>query len=264
MWETIKNDPILKTVAIIVLSIVGFGFAFNIMFGPRNNGMENGMEMGGGYSLENTLSYILTIGLKLLIIAIIISALIAVFRFIAKGVNHGGESKLFENIKNDAGCMASSEAKQNDQPILKTVTIVVISILALGLIFMLFSGISGNGSMYGMNGNTMMGYQTTGLGLSVILAFLLKLLLFISVVGVVAGVFMFIKQNYSRQITEKIGTFKVSDKLYVDCPKCSTKVSEEFKFCPGCGEKLKPECVSCGAELKSEWKCCPSCGAEKA
>jgi len=265
MWETIKNDPILKTVAIIVLSVLGFGFAFNIMFGQRSNGMQGGMmDMGGGYSLENTLSYILTIGVKLLLIAINIAALVAVFRFMTKGINRdawraeqrsettsqGGENKMFENIKND--------------PILKTVTIVVLSIIAFGLILMLFSGIFGTSSMYGMNGNSMMGYQTSGLGLMAILAFLLKLLLFISIVGVVVGVFMFIKQNYSRQITETIGTFKASEKSSVNCPKCSTKVSEGFKFCPSCGEKIKAECASCGAELKAEWKCCPNCGVEKA
>jgi hypothetical protein len=265
MWETIKNDPILKTVAIIILSVLGFGFAFNIMFGQKNNGMEGEMmDMGGGYSLENTLSYILTIGVKLLLIALIIAALIVVFRFITRGVNPGGENKMFENIKNDPGSMASSEAKRNDQPILKAVTIVAISIIALGFILMLFSGILGNGGMYGMNGNTMMGYPTSGIGLTAILAFLLKLLLFISVVGVIVGVFMFIKQNYSKQVTKTIGTFNTNDTLSIDCPKCGAKVSEGFKFCHSCGEKLKPECASCGAEFKPEWKCCPDCGAEKA
>jgi hypothetical protein len=70
MWQTIKNDPILKAVSIIILSILGFGFAFNVMFGPRNNTIGNGMDnvsemSNSGYSLENTLSYILTIVVKI-------------------------------------------------------------------------------------------------------------------------------------------------------------------------------------------------------
>ncbi|MFZ5986441.1 MAG: zinc ribbon domain-containing protein [Bacillota bacterium] len=249
MWETIKNDPVLKYVSIVILSVLGFGLAFNIMFGPRSNGSEHGMGMDGGYSLENTLSYILAIGVKLLLIAIVIAALVTVFKFITKGSNQGGESKMLENMKND--------------PVLKAAAVAVLLAVTLGLTLMLLGGIFGNGNIFGINSHNMMGVQVTTLGLSDVLTYLLQLLLFVSIVGLVIGAFMFIKQNYSKQIIEKFTVIKASDRTSIDCPKCSMKVSDSFKFCPECGEKLKTECASCGMELVGEWKCCPNCGVDK-
>jgi hypothetical protein len=241
MWETIKNDPILKTVTIIILSILGFGFAFNIMFGANRAGMG---DMGGGYSLENTLSYILAIGVKVLLIALVIAAIVAVFK-LAKGHIGGGENiKMFDSIKKD--------------PVLKWTITIVLAILALGLIHVLFRGMSGNGNSYVMTSNG--GYS---LGISGLIAHLLKFLLFISVIGLVIGAFMYIKQNYSKEIISKVSSLKSERKSKVKCSKCNTETVGEFKFCPSCGEKLKEECESCGTELKSDWKCCPGCGTEK-
>lgn len=56
MWDTIKNDPILKTVSIVILSVLGFGFAFNIMFGA-STGMDNQGVMGGNGNMSGNNSY---------------------------------------------------------------------------------------------------------------------------------------------------------------------------------------------------------------
>lgn len=55
MWEMIKTDRLIRIFFIIILGVLGFGLAFNIMFGPSQMGMgEGGMEHGdmghGGYT----------------------------------------------------------------------------------------------------------------------------------------------------------------------------------------------------------------------
>jgi RNA polymerase subunit RPABC4/transcription elongation factor Spt4 len=158
---------------------------------------------------------------------------------------------MFDKIKND--------------PILKGAVIIVISIVVFGLIYMLFGGIFGNGNTYSMNANNTMGYQNNvnGFGLASVLTFLLKLLIFISIIGLLVAVFMFVKQNYSEQIGKSVSIFKSKEESFVNCPKCSNKVPDKSKFCPSCGEQLKSECKKCGTEVNAEWKCCPNCGAEK-
>lgn len=243
MWESIKNDPILRAVTVIVLSILGFGFAMNIMFGTGSGNMEHGMGMsGGGYSLENTLSIILALGIKILLIILVLTALTALVRFVLKASNQGSDNRVFEAIKKD--------------PFLKTAAIIILSVITLGLVFILFSGSSGRLGVHGMYG-----YNTLNSGL--VLAFLLKLLMFVFVIGLAIGLFMVIRQNYSGQIIKAVGALKVSGKVSFDCPSCGVKSADSYKYCHSCGGKLKTECNSCGTELKAEWKCCPDCGGEK-
>ena len=235
MWETIKNDPILKAVTIIILSVLGFGFAFNIMFGPNNSGME-GMSGPGGYSLGNTLSYIFILAFKLLLIALVVAAFIAVFKLAGKHLLKGGESKMFDSIKKD--------------PVLKGITVAGLIIVAFGLIYYLFSSLFGLGNGY-------------GLGLSGLLVILLKLLLAAAVIGLIIGLVMYVKQSYGKEIADKILSVKITPKPSVKCPECNAAVSDDFKFCPKCGGRIKEQCSSCGGELKNEWKCCPVCGNER-
>lgn len=254
MWEMIKNDPILKTVTVIILGVLGFGFAFNIMFGVRGNSMDGGEMSSGGYSLDNTLSYILLIGFKLLLIAAVIYGLIAVVKVMNKYLFQGGEINMNNSIKNDS--------------ILKTVITITLALVALLIIFGLFGAImgSGNGGMYGMmgsNGGFMMGGGAIyGFSLTSVLVIVLKILLLLSIIGLVTGVVVYLYQNYSKSIGDKVQTIipKVSN---ITCPNCNSRVSSEFKFCPICGSVTKQNCKECGEELKAEWKCCPNCGAEK-
>lgn len=249
MWETIKNDPILKTVTIIILSVLGFGFAFNIMFGPNNSGMEHGEGMGGGYSLGNTLADLFILLFKLLLIALVVVALIALLKFTRKHLLDGGEIKMFESIKKD--------------PVLKGVTVVLLLIVAFGLIYYLFTSLFGFGG-YGMTGGyNSMGYASYGLGFAGLLSILLKFLLFASVAGLLIGLFMYVKQSYGKEIAGKLSTVSFNVKPSVTCKTCNAAVPGEFKFCPQCGANMKVACASCGTELKKEWKCCPVCGTEK-
>lgn len=263
MWETIKKDPILKTVVIIILSVLGFGFAFNIMFGTNNRGvgggemsssgemMGGGSEMGGGYSLGNTLSNIFILAFNILLIVLVIALIIMIIKFVKKNVMKGGEIKVIETIKKD--------------PFLKGLSIVGIVILSVWLISYLFNGMYGNGGgNYMMNGYYVTGNAGYGFNFSLLLALLLKCLLFASVVGLIVGLVMYIKQCYGKQIAEKLSSINIVSKSTASCSHCGATTSEEFEFCPHCGENVKEVCADCNAELKKEWKCCPVCGNEKA
>jgi RNA polymerase subunit RPABC4/transcription elongation factor Spt4 len=251
MWETIKNDPILKTVTIIILSILGFGFAFNIMFGSNNS--EMGEMSSGGYSLGNTLSTIFILAIKVLLIVLVVTAIIAVIRLTRNYLADGGEIKMFESIKKD--------------PVLKGITMVGLAIVALVLIYYLFSSMFGlgnsSGMMAGNNGYVMMSATGNSYGISDLFVVLLKIFLVAAVIGLVVGLIMFIKQSYGNEIIQRVSSVKNINKSSVTCPHCGTQTSENYKFCPQCGEKVKEECASCGTELNKEWKCCPACGSDK-
>jgi len=252
MWETIKNDPILKTITIIIMSILGFGFAFNIMFGPNNSGMEE-MSDSGGYSIGNTLSTIFILAFKVLLIVLVIVAIIAIIRLARKYLVGGGESKMFDSIKKD--------------PVLKGITVVGLVIVAFTLIYYLFSSMfgfgNGNGMVTGNNGYNMMGNAGYGIGIAGLAVILLKLLLVAAVIGLIVGLVMFIKQSYGKEIVQKVSSVKSGFKATTVCTHCGAEAPAEYKFCPHCGGKINEECTSCGAELKKEWKCCPACGTEK-
>jgi RNA polymerase subunit RPABC4/transcription elongation factor Spt4 len=251
MWETIKNDPILKTVTIIILSVLGFGFAFNIMFGQNSGGMEHGGAMGSGYSMGNTLSYIFILAFKLLLIVLVMFAFIALYKFARKHLFEGGEVKVIDKIKKD--------------PVLKGITVVGLLIIAFGLVYYLFSGILGFGSnrYVMMNGYPMASNSGYGMGSAGLFAILLKFLLAASIFGLIIGLVMYIKQNYGKEISEKLSAAKFASKKSITCSNCGAAVSDEFKFCPQCGGNTKELCKTCGGELKKEWKCCPECGNEK-
>ena len=43
------------------------------------------------------------------------------------------------------------------------------------------------------------------------------------------------------------------------CPRCDTRVTEQYVVCPKCGAKLKPGCPNCSAPVESDWMVCPKC-----
>ena len=50
----------------------------------------------------------------------------------------------------------------------------------------------------------------------------------------------------------------------MNCKKCGTRLADEWKCCPTCGEEVKRDdvCTKCGYKLLPEWKTCPSCGTQ--
>lgn len=50
------------------------------------------------------------------------------------------------------------------------------------------------------------------------------------------------------------------DKENETCGKCLTDVSDDFVFCPSCGEQLKKVCFYCKRSFDEKWDICPYCG----
>lgn len=135
---------------------------------------------------------------------------------------------MFNAIKND--------------PILKAITIVVVVLIALGLVFLMF-GLPFNknyGIMEGYNGSMMSNYTGSsgmmggygGWNISGVLMVLIRILLTISVIGLVVGLAVFLYQKYTSVNKQK----------------------------PNSGDRTV--CSSCSTPLKMEWKCCPVCGTD--
>lgn len=227
MLETIKNNSLLKTITIAILGVLGFGFAFNIMFGSNGTGM--GQEMSGGYSLDNTLAYILAILIKVLLITIVITAIAAVIKYTHKYVGgsnpntNNNSTKLIDYIKAD--------------PILKTVSVVLISILILGILVMISS------SMFGANGAYAMprsyNYSmSNGLELTSIIIFLVRFLLTISIVGLAIGTIVLFMQNKEKLSFDVAKYFKSEKTSSAKCEKCSCNIKPDWHCCPKCGQDI--------------------------
>ncbi|AOT69161.1 double zinc ribbon domain-containing protein [Geosporobacter ferrireducens] len=243
MWETIKNDPLLKVITILIFGVLGFGFAFNIMFGRNIGGMGHD-GMGGAYPLENTLAYILSIAVKILLIAIVLAAIITVFKASKKYLVEGNAIKMPESFKND--------------PVLKGASVLLLSLLALGVITVLFNSMFGfSPRFYYAQGN---GYGFGGTSLMFILA---RLLLLISGIGFVVAIVFSLRENHKKLNIKNISLLKSKEQAQVICSTCQNKTVEEHEFCPNCGKKLKEKCSNCQSELKAAWKCCPNCGNER-
>lgn len=250
MWQTIKNNSMLRTFNVIILGVIGFGLAFDIMFGDPNN-MEmgyQGMMDGGsaGYSLDQTLGYLLNVGVKVLLIALVTAGLIAVFRLVKKYLFEGSDIKMNDSIKND--------------PLLKAVGIILLTVLGLGIAYILYQTLVPQSNGYGM---TFYHGTVNTFGFSALLILLTKVLLWVSIVALVVSAISYIIQSVSKESVSKLIPTGLQVKKQIACPKCNTKIYDTATFCSDCGEKVKEVC-GCGTELKAEWKCCPVCGKEKA
>lgn len=45
-----------------------------------------------------------------------------------------------------------------------------------------------------------------------------------------------------------------------NCPKCSTEIGPDFRFCPKCGYSFAPACAHCGRAIQRDFVVCPYCG----
>jgi RNA polymerase subunit RPABC4/transcription elongation factor Spt4 len=54
--------------------------------------------------------------------------------------------------------------------------------------------------------------------------------------------------------------FLLRKPLLMPCPKCSTAIGSDFRYCPKCGYALAPSCSNCGRAIQGDFVCCPYCG----
>ena len=225
MWNSIKEDPILKTVVVVILGVLAFGFAFNIMFGGASSGMESGEMMGGGsYSLGNTLTYTLSLLIKIALILLVVGGIILTIKLIKKYIID--ETKF------------NTPDLYDKKSIYRYALYGVGALVVLVVLFSLMNGTNNSNMTVGnMQNNGYYHPRSAGqFGTLSILGFFVKSLLFLSITGLAVAAFMYFKNEYLNKNIS--GTNVVSEKL------------------------VEKKCENCGIVIKDSWKCCPSCGQE--
>ena len=233
MWDLIKNDPILKSISILIVGIFSFAFAFSIMFGASNqSGMEHGASQSGaqhasnaaGYSAATGLGEIIILLSKLLIIILLVAIIILAVKFIQKHVIGKEPIKGIDYLKS-----------KPFMTILVGTGGILLLILAMN---MLVPASNGNEMVQTTMQNNSVGYGLTG-----ILAQLLKLIAVVSFIGLVIGLVMYFKDRY-------IGTVNaITIGSKEQCTTCGTVLKASWKCCPSCGnEKNKNEVAEIIAE----------------
>lgn len=227
MWDSIKEDPILKTIIVIILGVLAFGFAFNVMFGSNSSGMESAGMMGGGsYSLGNTLSLTLSLLIKIALIVIVVGAIIAGIKYFKKYV--------IDETKFTAPDLSDKKT------LYKYVLYGVGTLLVLVVISSLMNGTSSSNVAAGTMQNTGYYAANTGSRLSIlsILVFFSKTLLFISTAGLLVAVFMYLKNEYLNKNVNVANAIN-EKKTEKNCSKCGLVLKESWKCCPNCGDEIK-------------------------
>ena len=121
MWETIKNNVLLKTIVVMILGVLGFGLAFNIMFGRNAGMMGQGMNGGGGYGMMPNYNYtmgvvggfglasMLTFLAKLLLVISVVGLATAVIFYIIKNPTSFDFSTVFNGTSKSAAKVICSQ-----------------------------------------------------------------------------------------------------------------------------------------------------------
>ena len=225
MWDSIKNDPIIKTVVVIILGVLAFGFAFNVMFGANSSGMESGGMGGGSYSLGNTLSYTLSLLIQIALILVVVGAIIAAIKYFKKYIIDGNK---FTGID-----------LSDKKSVYRYVIYGAGALLVLVVLSSLMNGTSSSNMAVGTMQNNGNYAANTGSQFSIltVLGFFVKMLLFLSTAGLIVASFMYFKNEYLNKNVTIV-----------------TNVTPE--------KKIEKKCKGCGVVLKDSWKCCPNCGDE--
>ncbi|WP_318507364.1 hypothetical protein [Bacillus sp. T3] len=213
MWDLIKNDPILKSITILIVGIFAFSFAFSIMFGTGQSGMEHGTSTVG-YSAATGLGQIIVLLSKLLIITLLVAILIATVKFVKKHVIGNEPIKGMDYLKN--------------KPVL-SILVGIGGILLLVLAMNLLAPPTSGNEMAHATATTGVASNSIGFGLTGILTLLLKLVSVVSLIGLITGLVMYFKGRYF----DRLNTAMILSKE--NCSTCGVELKHHWKCCPGCG-----------------------------
>ena len=213
MWDLIKNDPILKSITILIVGIFAFSFAFSIMFGTGQSGMEHGASTTG-YSAATGLGQIIVLLSKLLIITLLVAILIAAVKFVKKHVIGNEPIKGMDYFKN--------------KPVL-SILVGIGGILLLVLAMNLLAPSTSGNEMTHATATTSVASNSLGFGLAGILTLLLKLVSVVSLIGLITGLVMYFKGRYFDRLNTAIPLSKEN------CSTCGVELKHHWKCCPSCG-----------------------------
>lgn len=217
MWDLIKNDPILKAISVFVLGIFAFSFAFSIMFGSGQSGMEHSAS-SGGYNAANSLGSIIILLSKLLVIILLIAIIIAAVKFIQKHIAGNEPIKGVDGLKN------------------KPLSAILLGIAGILILLYMVSMILPSNSNNMMSSSINYSYNNSGFGITAILASIVRLITALSFIGLITGLAMYFKGQYFTNVgsTSKPANpvNPVSKEL---CSNCGIELKSNWKCCPSCG-----------------------------
>jgi len=176
-----NNDPIIRSLIIIIIGTIAFGLLFNLLTG--GSGMEHMGNMGGSNAgtLGGFLGGLLLLLIKLLIVVLVIAVIVGVAMWIKNAFFQNNNYKFVQAINRD--------------PILKTVVYITAAIVGLVILFSLLGNFTNMGAnTYGFEMHAAMG--NAGLGLYGIVTLLIKVLTFVLVVSLIMALVAFIKKQY--------------------------------------------------------------------
>ncbi|MEW9122349.1 MAG: zinc ribbon domain-containing protein [Thermotaleaceae bacterium] len=210
MWDLIKNDPILKTISIFIVGIFAFAFAFSIMFGSGQSGMEHAAG-ATGYSAATGMGNMIILLAKLLIIILLIAIIITAIKFIKKHVIGNEPVKGIEWLKN------------------KPYMMILIGIGGVILLLISVNLLTPTSPVNEMQHTTStMTSNNTGFGMTGILIILLRFVAVVSFMGLITGLVMYFKNRYFNNLQ---GTTPVIE----HCLSCGNVLKTNWKCCPNCG-----------------------------
>lgn len=202
MWETIKKDPLIRTIFVIILGVIGFGLAFNIMFGN-----------------SYTLAYAINTLMKIAILALFAIAAVKLHKYIDRKLKD--KNSVYHT---------TIPISLNLKSIMIGLIIVIVVIFALSSsgTFVPSGQAVGYFNIYHMN----QGYQFSTFS---ILAVLAKILMFISGLGVIVGLTTYFI-NVSKTINYKIvDVNQVNRTEQEKCKNCGMSIYKDWICCPKCG-----------------------------
>lgn len=196
-WD-FKNNPLLRTLLVVVIGILAFGLLFNSFtggeeaMGGEHMGNTGNMAMNGGYgnSLGGLVGVLLALLVKILMIVLVVAIVVGIIVWIRNTFFQNTNSKFVQSIKND--------------PLLKTISVVTLAIIGIVFIFALLGSFSQSGMGYGSNiGNFNFGVSIAGL-----LTLLAKVLMFVLVVSLILATATYLKKQYDQGNLNFLGTNK--------------------------------------------------------
>lgn len=192
-----NNDPILRVVLVVFVGLLVFGFLFGFNFGGTGQagmGHHGGMAAtsGGGYYfgglIAGLISFLIHILMLVLVFALIAGLFIAVKKFITTqdGLMEASRSKVKE---------ARSQVMDavNQDPVLKTLLMVIAGIAGFYFIVAIFRSFDGVG--YGFSPYFM---------LFALVGFLLKLLMIGFVVALTMALVQYLKAQFNGGSRQEI------------------------------------------------------------
>lgn len=194
MPENLNMNSLMKTILVLVIGFFALSLLFSFISGGGNMMGISAMGDNGhmaymgynNYSFTGLISGILTLLVKLLMLVLVIVVILGIAAWIKETMFKNSNLQILKSINSD--------------PVLKSVTVVTLSILGLVLICAILNsflqpGLNLNFYARGYTGGMYYGYNPA-FGIAGLLAVLIRILTFILIISLILAVFVYLKKQY--------------------------------------------------------------------